>query len=60
MLPSFRPVGNKVYNLNCVATEGGHQQRHSSTRVLGPLTGPNTSTDVPRAIAAAGPSRTCA
>ena len=44
--------GNDVYNLNRVYTEGGLTSNgNSSTRVLGRWTGPNTSTDVPRAIA---------
>ncbi|MEJ7663839.1 MAG: hypothetical protein WKG07_32050 [Hymenobacter sp.] len=44
--------GGKIYNLNRVYTEGGlFSNGNSSTRVLGRWTGPNTSTDVPRAIA---------
>ena len=44
--------GNDVYNLNRVYTEGGlYSNGNSSTRVLGRWTGPNTSTDVPRAVA---------
>ena len=44
--------GGKIYNLNRVYTEGGlYSNGNSSTRVLGRWTGPNTSTDVPRAVA---------
>ena len=44
--------GGKIYNLNRAYTEGGlYSNGNSSTRVLGRWTGPNTSTDVPRAVA---------
>jgi len=44
--------GNDVYNLNRVYTEGGlYSNGNSSTRVLGRWTGPNSTNDVPRAVA---------
>ncbi|MGI4871690.1 MAG: SusC/RagA family TonB-linked outer membrane protein [Janthinobacterium lividum] len=45
--------GNDVYDLNRFYTEGGlYGNGNSSTRVLARWTGPGTSNDVPRAIAA--------